>query len=385
MIFHIDMDAFYAAVEQRDNPQLRGQCVIVGGTSNRGVVSAASYEARAFGIHSAMPMFKARKKCPQGVCLLPRMKRYKEVSEQVMAVLRGFSPLVEPVSIDEAYMDVTGCETLFGTPEQMGKQVKQAVWDAVGLTCSVGIAPLRFLAKIASDIQKPDGLHIIAADQMSAFIDRLPIEKVPGVGRTTRSTLLALGLPTLGAVRSAPQQQLVQRLGKFGHRLVALAHGRDETRVTPLREHKSAGSERTLGHDTHDRSLLKSVLLEQCEDVARELRRLKVKARVVTIKVKFSDFRQITRRATLPVPARASDVLYRQAECLLNGLAMRRAVRLIGVAGSGFVDGRAPVQQALFPSDGQPGGDWERIDRVVDDIQRRFGKHTIHRANVKDR
>jgi DNA polymerase-4 len=201
MILHIDMDAFYASVEQLDNPRLKNKCVIVGGTSNRGVVSAASYEARRFGIHSAMPIYQAKQKCPHGIFVPPRMSRYKAVSKKVMALLRDFSPLVEPVSIDEAYMDITGCQRLFGEPQETAGEIKRQIKETVQLTCSIGVAPNKFLAKIASDLEKPDGLTLILPDRVAEFIDSLPIKKVPGVGKKMYRQLELLRIRTLGDVQ----------------------------------------------------------------------------------------------------------------------------------------------------------------------------------------
>ena len=225
MILHIDMDAFYASVEQLDDPRLKNKCVVVGGTSNRGVVSAASYEARRFGVRSAMPIYQARQKCPHGIFVPPRMDRYQAISKKIMTILRDFSPLVEPVSIDEAYVDITGCQRLFGEPLEIAREIKGKIWDTVNLTCSVGIAPKKFLAKIASDMQKPDGLTMIPADEVAAFVESLPVGKVPGIGNKMHRQLELLGIRALGDVRRLPQKTLLQHLGKFGARLHALACG----------------------------------------------------------------------------------------------------------------------------------------------------------------
>ena len=286
MILHIDMDAFYASVEQLDDPRLKNKSVIVGGTSNRGVVSAASYEARKFGIHSAMPIYQAKQKCPHGIFVSPRMERYKEVSQKVMALLREFSPLVEPVSIDEAYLDITGCRRLFGEAPEIAREIKRKIKETVHLTCSVGVAPNKFLAKIASDLDKPDGLTLILPHQVPAFIDALSVKKIPGVGKKVFHQLELMGIRTLGDVRRLPEKALIMHLGKFGRRLRALSCGNDDSPVIPHAPHKSISSERTLPADTRDIKLLKRYLLSQSAEVARQLRLAGMRARTITIKLK---------------------------------------------------------------------------------------------------
>ncbi|MDO9264583.1 MAG: DNA polymerase IV, partial [Desulfosalsimonadaceae bacterium] len=290
MILHIDMDAFFASVEQLDNPELAGKCVIVGGGTNRGVVAASSYEARKFGVYSAMPIFQARQKCPQGIFVPPRRHRYQEVSKIIMSLLTSFSPLVEPVSIDEAFVDITGCEKILGSPLEIGRKIKQKIRETVGLTCSVGIAPLKFLAKIASDMDKPDGLTIIPPEEVGRFIQVLPVRKVPGVGANTEKTLERMGIKTLGDVGAYSEKQLLDQLGKFGKRIFELANGIDRSSVTVDRPVKSASCEETLATDTRDKALLKRHLLAQSEDVGRQLRGHGLKAKPVTLKIKYSDF-----------------------------------------------------------------------------------------------
>ena len=384
MILHLDMDAFFASVEQLDHPELRGQCVIVGGSSKRGVVTTASYEARRFGVRSAMPMFEARRRCPHGIIVPGRMRRYKEISREVMARLRQFSPLVEPVSIDEAYMDIKGCERLYGPPAKLGAAVKQAVRDEVQLTCSIGIAPVRFLAKIASDANKPNGLTIIPADEIMPFIDRLPIHKVPGVGPKAVERLQTLGIKTLGHVRRIKQDTLTHRLGKFGHRLIHLAHGEDDTPVTPWTAPKSFSSETTLEENLSDRERLLRQLLHQAEDVGRQLRNHGAKARTVTLKIKYADFRQITRSSTMPHPFQSSEVLYEQAARLLNPDLLQQEIRLIGLGASNLVADRTPEQMSLFEVDPTGSVDWDSVDQAVDAINEKFGRNTVNKANLID-
>ena len=385
MILHIDMDAFYASVEQLDDPRLKNKCVIVGGTSNRGVVSAASYEARQFGIHSAMPIYQAKQKCPHGIFVFPRMGRYKEVSKKVMTLLKEFSPLVEPVSIDEAYVDITGCQRLFGEPQEIAGEIKRKIKETVNLTCSVGVAPSKFLAKIASDLNKPDGLTLILPDQVPEFIDSLPIKKVPGVGKKMYRQLELLGIQTLGDVQRLPEKSLRKHLGKFGKRLRELSSGSDDSRVTPHAPHKSISSERTLAADTRDIRLLKRYLLSQSGEVARQLRKAGVRAKTITIKIKDADFKTITRRTTIAIPTQSSKTIYKNAARLMDDYKITKKIRLIGVGTSGFSSVTASVQMSLFDTHTAPGDDWEKVDKALDSIGKKFGTDVVGRASLKDR
>lgn len=378
--FHIDMDAFYASVEQLDHPWLRGKCVIVGGTSNRGVVSAASYEARRFGVHSAMPNFQARRKCPDGVFMPPRMSRYSEVSRTVMEILREFSPLVQVVSIDEAYLDMSGTKELHGRPENVGRTIKTRVLEATGLTCSVGIAPLKFLSKIASDMDKPDGLTVIKPDEVAQFIKHLPIQKVPGVGKKTFKSLDQMGIKTLGDIGRFSEKIIEDRFGKYGRRLMALAAGQDSSTVVPHSPHKSISSERTLRANTMDTELLKHHLLSQAEEVARQLRKAEVKAKTITLKLKHADFKIVTRSTTLATPTQSSKEIFHTAAELLAKYPLKQKIRLIGVGSSGLTAESPPVQLDLFDSRPRSNANWERVDRAVDSIHSKFGKGAIKRA-----
>jgi DNA polymerase IV len=383
IILHVDMDAFFASVEQLDNPDLRGQCVVVGG-SHRGVVAAASYEARKYGIHSAMPIFQARRKCPHLRIVAPRRKRYADLSGRIMGILRTFSPLVEPISIDEAFVDITGCRRLHGSPRDTAAAVKARIKAQTRLTCSVGVAPNKFLAKIASDLNKPDGLTIIAPDQVQIFIETLPIEKVPGVGARARRRLADLGVDHLGQVRRLTEAQLVRQLGVFGRRLMALAHGRDDSPVTPENEAKSVSSEITLNQDTADRAVLSAHLLAQSEAVARQLRQHRVRARTITLKLKTGDFQRHTRSRTLPHPVQSSATIYQAATALLASFALTQPVRLVGVGASGLQPDSVPLQQPLFDPDhaAGPSHRWEKLDRTVDAIAEKYGRHTIARGTL---
>ena len=385
MIIHVDMDAFYASVEQLDNPDLKGRCVMVGGTTNRGVVSAASYEARKFGVHSAMPIFQAKKKCPHGVFVPPRMSRYKAVSQRILAILKGYSPLVEMVSIDEAYIDIAGCTAILGTPREIALAIKKKILTETCLTCSVGVAPVRFLAKIASDLDKPDGITMIHPEQVNDFIDALAIQKVPGVGKKSTEQLNRIGIRFLGDIKHYPGEMLIRRLGKFGHRLIDLSNGIDPTPVSPETEHKSVSSELTLAKNTLDTCYLKQTLLQQSERVSRELRKMGVKAKVVTLKLKHDDFKQVTRRMTIQSPTQSTDTIYKEAIRLLDQYGLTRKVRLVGVGASGFVSAAEPVQMDIFSKTQTENKNWEKVDKTLDHIGKKFGKNLVHRASLSDR
>jgi len=384
MILHIDMDAFYASVEQLDNPGLKGKCVIVGGPSKRSVVSAASYEARKYGVRSAMPVFMAKQKCPEGVFVPPRIQRYKEVSKKIMKLLCDFSPLVEPVSIDEAYMDITGGERLLGSPEQVGIHIKEKIRKKVKLTCSVGIAPNKFLAKIASDMEKPDGLFIIMPDEAHEFIKSLAINKVPGIGKKTGSLLENLGITTLGDVKKYREKILLSRLGKSGKRLIELSACIDNSPVTPFSQRKSVSTEHTLTEDTRDQTILKKFLLKHSEDVGRELRRLEVKAKTITLKLKQEDFKQITRSTTIDNPTQSSETIYSTACRLLLKYRLKTKIRLIGVGASGFVPSAMPFQMELFEQKEKKGNNWEKVERAIDAIIEKFGEDAVRRAALTE-
>ncbi len=381
IIIHIDMDAFFASVEQLDDPGLRGRCVIVGGDSRRGVVAAASYEARKYGIHSAMPIFQARERCRDLVIVPPRRKRYVQLSRRIMEVLRTYSPLVEPISIDEAFVDITGCGRLYGTPRQTALAIKAAIHSATGLTCSIGMAPNKFLAKIASDMDKPDGLTVFEPEELAAVIESLPIGKVSGVGRQAQRQLAALGIKTLGQVRRCEERLLVAKLGKFGRRLLQLAHGRDDSPVTPHSETKSISTETTLEEDTLDRAFLAGQLLSQSQSVAAEMRRKKFRARTVVLKLKTADFKIHSRSKTLAQPVQAADAIYQVALDQLRKFALTLPVRLVGVGVTGLQPADMPVQASLFEEPGaQQDRRWEKVDRAVDEVTRRFGARAVTRG-----
>lgn len=383
-ILHVDMDAFFASVEQLDDPALRGRCVAVGG-GQRGVVAAASYEARKFGVRSAMPIFQARQRCPHLIIVPPRRRRYAELSQQIMDILRCFSPLVEPLSIDEAFVDAGGCERLHGTCPEMGLAIKKQIREQTGLTCSVGIAPNKFLAKIASDLNKPDGLTLISVERMMAFIDVLPIQKVPGVGASTQQRLAGMGISTLGQVRSFSEAQLVRRLGAFGRRLMELARGQDDSPVVVDNEAKSLSSEITLEQDTRDRVQLAAHLLAQSEAVARDLRHHQVRARTITLKLRTADFQRHTRAQTLPQPVDSAEAIYQTALGLLRAFEIKLSIRLIGVGAGNLQSRQVPLQQELFAAEEtQQRRQWEKVDRALDAIDARYGGHCVVRGTLTE-
>ncbi len=378
----MDMDAFYASVEILDNPQLKGRCVIVGGTSNRGVVSAASYEARKYGVHSAMPVFQAKRLCPQGVFIPPRMSRYKTVSRSIMTILKTYSPLVEIVSIDEAYLDLHGSPQNMGSSREIAINIKKKIHTQTGLTCSVGMAPVRFLAKIASDLQKPDGLTIIYPAEVPDFIASLAIQKVPGIGKKSTQTLHRLGIRYLGDVRHYPREMLEKRLGKWGLRLINLSQGIDPTPVSPQRDHKSVSAEQTLATNTMDKDFLEQIMLQQSQRVSKQLRKMAVRAKVITLKLKHDDFKQVTRRTTISVPTQSTETIFREAVALLSQYQLNQKVRLVGVGASGFISSNQPVQMDIFDAAPRRNRNWEKIDQTLDHISQKFGKKLVDRASL---
>ncbi len=384
MILHVDMDAFYASVEELDNPQLKGCCVIVGGLSERGVVATANYEARKFGVHSAMPLFQARRNCPDAVFLSPRISRYKDVSLHIMRILGEYSPTVEPLSIDEAYVDVGGCQRLFGSAGDIALLIKQRIKEEIGLTCSLGVAPNKFLAKIASDMHKPDGLTIIKAEDVLYFIESLPVRKVPGVGNKTEDKLRLMGINTLGDVRKYDEKRLIKKLGSFGKRLSEFSQGVDRSVVVPDSETKSVSAEETLARNTADKEILKKIIMMQADKISRELRMLGKKGRTITIKIKDSDFRQITRSVTLREATQASAMIAGEALRLIDQQQMPRKTRLIGVTVSNLKDASEAVQLDIFENARLRDLHQKKLDDAVDEIKERFGKDAITRASFKD-
>jgi len=371
VILHVDMDAFYASVEQRDNPALRGKPVIVGGNRERGVVTTCSYAARPFGVHSAMPMARALRLCPQAVVMPVRMGVYRQVSRQIMATLDSFSPLIEPLSLDEAFLDMTGAERLFGAPDEMARAIKDAIADKTALTASVGIAKNKFLAKLASDLDKPDGISWIPFGREVAFIAPLPVEKLWGVGPKSAARLKQLGLHRIGDVAAAGRDFLVRHFDESrGTHLHALSQGRDERQVQPAGKRQSIGSEVTLERDICGQQAIEAVLKRRCDEVARTLRRAGLQAKGVRVKLRDAkSFALSTRQQTLTAPYDDSKTLRRAACELLARFDLRHPVRLVGVAAYGF-DPANGKQMDLFGSGTQSQA---RLEHSVDAIRNRFG------------
>jgi len=382
-ILHVDLDAFFAAVEQRDDPSLRGKPVVVGGSARRGVVAAASYEARKFGIHSAMPMAIALRRCPHAIVIPHRMDRYAEASRAFMAILGDFAPVVEALSFDEAFLDVTGSERLLGDGLTIGRAIKARVHAELRLVASVGVAPTKFVAKIASDIDKPDGLRVVAPDQVLGFLHPLPVGRLWGVGDVTREKLTAAGMTTIGAVAKWPEPALRARVGDaLGVHLAALARGEDARRVVEEGAAVSIGHQETFDQDVDDPEDLSVVILHQADRVAARLRASHLRAGAVVLIVKFDDFRQITRRTTLDDPTTDAAVIARTAFRLLAGVAIEdrpgRRVRLIGVSATSLEDRDAPRQLTLLDEQARQRG--ERLGDVLDQVHAKFGGAAIKRA-----
>ena len=379
-IIHADMDAFYASVEQRDDPELRGKPVIVGGSpKSRGVVSAASYEAREFGVHSAMPTSQAGRLCPHGVFLPVRMEKYRDVSLQIREVFEYYTPLVEPLSLDEAFLDVTGSERLFGPPDVIGREIKARVKAETDLIVSIGVAPNKFLAKLGSDFCKPDGFIQITEEGKLEFLDSLEVRQLWGVGASTARVLHDVGIRTVGQLRKVPAELLEHRIGKAAGFLVQLASGEDDRDVVPDTEAKSIGSECTFPVDISDTETLETVALEHAEDVASRLRASGLKARTVSLKAKLADFTLTTRSETLDEPTDRTDLIGRvSAELLRNHNRLKgRAVRLIGVSVSQLT--RCEEQQlSLFEA--EEDRKRRKLDKTVDRIREKHGDDSIKRA-----
>jgi DNA polymerase-4 len=386
MILHVDMDAFYASVEERDDPSLVGKPVVVGGTAEgRGVVAAANYEARKYGVHSAMASVTARRLCPHAVVIRPRMDKYAAESRRIRDIFEQFTPLVEPLSLDEAFLDVSGSASIFGLnvprdpSAEIGRMIKRRIRAEVGLVASVGVAPNKFLAKIASDVDKPDGFVVVEQDGVQAFLDPLPVGRLWGVGKVTGRTFERLGIRTIGQLRLLPAETLTTLFGSSGDHYYRLAHGIDERRVVPDREAKSISNETTFAADIDDPELLRAWLAELVDQTARRLRRHELKGRTVDIKVRFADFKTITRAVTLARPTNITQELLDAALTLLTERlpANRLPVRLLGFGVTGF-DQSGTVQRELFD---EPERDkLKSLDAVADKIAAKFGKGALRRG-----
>ncbi|MGH7373550.1 MAG: DNA polymerase IV [Candidatus Rokuibacteriota bacterium] len=377
-ILHVDMDAFYASVEQRDRPELRGRPVIVGADpKGRGVVSAASYEARRLGVHSAMPIGRAARLCPDAAFLPVDMDKYAGVSREVMAILADFTPLLEPLSIDEAFLDVTGTERLHGDGATVARTIKSRITTALRLTASVGVAANKFVAKVASDLRKPDGLVVVTPGTEADFLAPLPVSRLWGVGRVTGAGLEAMGLSTIGQLAAVPVAYLETRFGESGRALHDLSLGRDDRAVEPFAPPKSMGAEETFGQDHRDVERLAATLREQAERVARELREEGYAGRCVTLKLRFADFSTLTRRHT-DDPTQDGLLIYRRARVLLERIPLRQPVRLIGLSVSGLGPAAAGQLSLLEPDTLRR----ERLARAMDRVTARFGLASLQPASL---
>jgi DNA polymerase-4 len=367
-IIHVDMDAFYASVEQLDQPALAGRPVLVGGLGGRGVVAAASYEARAFGVHSAMPMVRARQLCREAVCVAPRMTRYREVSSQVFTVFREFTPLVEGLSLDEAFLDVTGSVRLFGGIREIGANIRDKIKERTGLVASIGMAHNKFLAKLASDVQKPAGFVLVEPNEVSTFLDPMPIGRLWGIGRKTEPVLKRMGILTVGQLRSADPEALKPALGNRTGHFLSLARGQDERPVSAERTDKSISHEMTFDVDLSNPHELRAELQRQVEAVMQRLRRKGLAARTVHVKIRDKRFHTVTRSRSLRAASNRTDTMFTVARGLLDTWLAEHGntpVRLLGVGVSGLEEGA---------------GDMAGLDRAMDDIAERYGADKITHA-----
>ncbi len=380
-ILHVDMDAFYASVELIDRPELRGRPVIIGGTEGRGVVLSATYEARAFGVHAAMPVARARRLCPQAVFIHPSHHRYAEVSEGVMAIFRDITPAVEPLSLDEAFLDVAGAMRRLGRPREIAALIRARVAAEQRITCSVGVAPSKFVAKVASATCKPDGLLVVPTDRVVEFLHPMPVGALWGVGPRTEEQLQRLGLRTVGDLAHIPLATLERALGRAtGRHLSELAWGRDERTVTVDGPERSIGNEQTFARDIDDPDEIRRELLRLSEQVARRLRAHGVVARTIVLKVRFADFSTITRSHTITDPTDTSRDVYATAVALFDALHLQRArVRLVGVRAEGLLDAGERSEQLAFDT---PAHGWRDADRARDRAAARFGSDAVRPARL---
>ena len=377
-ILHVDMDAFFAAVEVLDRPELAGKALLIGGDGPRGVVSTASYEARRFGCHSAQPMSIALRRCPHAIVLPPNGKRYREISHRVFEIFDDFSPLVEPLSIDEAFLDLTGTEHIHGSGVDAANLIRKRIRNEIGLTASIGVAANKFLAKLASDYNKPDGLTVVTPDMMDDWLAAMPIGRLWGVGKATEAKFETMNVRTIGQLRRLTEDELIQRFGNSGARFFRLSRGMDDRPVVPDREAKSISQEHTFGIDVEDPDQIRRMLLSQVDQVSWRLRKHGFKARSVTVKIRFGDFETVTRSHTLPSPTDTTETIWHAAKDVFDKWAKRyRPVRLIGVGVSQF---GGEEQLSLF---GQEESEQNRkMDQLTDQIRDRFGKHAIRRGGT---
>lgn len=383
-ILHIDMDAFFAAIEQHDNPDYRGKPVIVGGDPHsRGVVSTCSYEARKFGVRSAMPLREAFRRCPHGIFTPVRGWRYAEVSRAIMKIMNQYTPLVEPLSLDEAFLDLTGSETLFGPAEKIAREIVNRIETEIGLSASAGLAPNKFLAKLASDLEKPHGFVIITKENMAQILEDLPVRKLWGVGPKTEAQLIGLGIKTIGMLRRIDPNLLLNKLGDTGRQIYRLAHGFDDRLVEPNDESKSVGHEITFQNDTDDREFLAGVLLLLTEQVARRLRRYNLKGRVITVKIRDHNFKTLTKRVTLSEATDFEEEIYEEALRLAGELHWGSGkVRLLGVNVSGLNTGESLQLELFRDTEAAKDKSLEKLHQTIDRLRDRFGEEIVTKGTV---
>lgn len=375
-ILHLDMDAFFAAVEQRDDPALRGVPVLVGHDGPRGVVATASYEARPYGCHSAQPMATAKRLCPRAVVVPVRMERYRQASRRMFEILEEFSPAVQPLSIDEAFLDLTGTDRLLGAPREVARRLKDRIRMELSLTASVGLAPNKFLAKLASDMNKPDGLTVIEPEDIERVLPPMPVTKLWGIGRATAEKLAGQGVRTVADIRAKSDEWMQRFFGSEAQRYAQLARGLDDRPVVPDREAKSISHEQTFGQDVIHPEQVRQVLLDQVEQVAARLRRHGLQARGVSLKIRFGEFQTISRSATLAAPTDATAELWNAAAQLFEAWRFQ-PVRLIGMAAE-----RLGTQEQM-PLFADPNREKQRrLDAAADRINQRFGKRAIRRGGT---
>ena len=382
-VLHVDMDAFYASVELRSRPELIGTPVIVGGLGSRSVVLSATYEARAFGVHSAMPMMRARRLCPQATVISPSHRVYDEASRGVMEVFRSITPLVEPLSLDEAFLDVAGAQRRLGSPRLIGELIRARVEDEQGITCSVGVAPTKFVAKLASARAKPNGLIVVPRDDVIAFLHPLPVGVLWGVGDKTEEALTRLGLRTIGDIAHTPVATLQRALGPAaGAHLSALAWGRDERSVVPHEPDKSIGAEETFARDVDDPAVVRRELLRLSERTAARLRSAGLVGRTISIKVRFADFTTITRAKTIHEATDVARIVYETAGALYDALGLQRArIRLVGVRVEGLTPADSTPRQLALAGGRE---EWRAAERAADRAAARFGAGAVVPAVLVD-
>ena len=380
-ILHIDMDAFFALVEVRENPSLAGKQVIVGYDGNRGVVLSATYEARKLGVHSAMPMSRALRLAPNAIVVEPDHEKYSEVSENVMAIFESITPLVQPLSVDEAFLDISGAQKLMGTPSQIGEVIRARVSDEQGITCSVGVASTMFVAKLATNFAKPDGLHVVPADKVIEFLHPLPIGALWGVGEKTAEQLSRLGLVNVSDIANTPVKTLARVIGQAAaEHLYELAWGRDPRTVTPNQAEKSIGAERTFESDIDDPEEILAQILDLSNKVAKRLRAANYFSRTINIKVRFADFTSVTRSKSLPSSTDLATDIYATSKSLFEAMHLQRArIRLVGVRATGLVPTSESSVQLEFSN--RDSG-WREAEEAMDQVSLKFGNSAVKPARL---